>query len=75
MVKFDEKTPHFCGLQGFQGYLFDYYDEVLKDIGEVMGIDIDKTSRCAVRIDQQIIYKFRTKTAAKEKKEVTYVYT
>ena len=75
MVKFDEKTPHFCGLQGFQGYLFDYYDEVLKDIGEVMGIAIDKTSRCAVRLDQQMIYKFRTKTAAKEKKEVTYVYT
>ncbi len=33
-------------------YLFDYYyDEVLKDIGEVMGIVIDKTSRCAVRLD------------------------
>lgn len=35
-------------------YLFDYYDEVLKDIGEVMGIAIDaidKTSRCAVRLD------------------------
>ena len=32
-------------------YLFDYYDEVLKDIGEVMGIDIDKKSRCAVRLD------------------------
>ena len=40
-----------------------------------MGIAIDKTSRCAVRLNQQIIYKFRTKTAAKEKKEVTYVYT
>ena len=32
-------------------YFFDYYDEVLKDIGEVMGIAIDKTSRCAVRLD------------------------